>query len=111
MAAGTNYGVDGNDDTGGRGTTDATGATALGGAVSVEELFPAGWVRTHTEWRDIESMLSAGEFGRAIGPGADRQARRRLDRHVAETTEFDSWAAMLERAVTELADERGLMDQ
>ena len=103
--------MDGSDNVGGWGTTDTTEATALGGAVAAEELFPAGWVRAHTEWSDIESMLSAGEYDTAVGPDADGRARRRLDRHVSETTEFDSWGAMVERAVTDLAADRGLTDQ
>ena len=94
----------GNGDVGGGVAADASDVTALGGAMTAEDLFPAAWVRAHSQWNDIDAMLTAGECPASVGPEAGPRARERLDRHVAATTEFDSWGAMLDRAVAHLAE-------
>ena len=96
--------MDGNDDVGGGVAADAGDATALGWAMTVDDLFPAAWMRVHTQWGDIDAMLTAGKCPASVGPEASPRARERLDRHVAATTEFDSWTAMLDRAVADLAE-------
>lgn len=77
--------------------TDGSEApSGLGGAVTVEELFPDEWVRGHTTFEDAEAFLAGDDApGGPTGPGDDG-----WDDYVAETTKFEDWSGMLSAALS-----------
>ncbi len=71
--------------------------------IPAEELFPPSFVQEHTSFEAIEAFLVAGDFDPEHDGDWDTLADDGLDRHVRETTDFDTWAEMKDAASEEWA--------
>lgn len=88
---------------------ERTESVAGENAVSVDELFPADFMQTHTEFETIQAFFEASPW--TVETEADFEAipGREFDEYVDEHTGFSSWEAMLtagarEWVLRELAD-------
>lgn len=70
-------------------------------SVPAEELFPPSFMQEHTTFENVEAFLVNGNFDPDRDGDWDALADDGLDRHVQETTAFDSWAAMKDVAKEE----------
>lgn len=69
--------------------------------VTFDELFPADFMKTYTEFDSIQALFKASPW--SVETGADFEAipEDEFDRYVADHSEFDSWEAMLSAAARE----------
>lgn len=77
---------------------------ALGGAVTLADLFPAEWIDDHTEFDDVRALVAESEFQVAGQSDFDAIPDRDWDSFVAAHTEFSDWEEMLGRALERYAD-------
>ena len=87
---------------GGQGETTSDLASklgAFGGELTLADLFPASWMRAHTECADIEAFLTTGEFDFRSPEEFRNRDVEAWDDYVRQRSEFDSWGEMLTAAV------------
>lgn len=69
--------------------------------LQADELFPPSFMREHTSFESIEDFLRDGDVDPDRDGDWDALADEGLDRHVRDTTAFDSWAEMKDAAKRE----------
>lgn len=74
-------------------------AKDLEGSIPFSDLFPSGFMHRYTQYDSIDELLSSGGF--EVNSEDDYEAipDEDIDAHVAKTTKFDSWQAMLTNAI------------
>lgn len=70
-------------------------------SVPLDELFTASFMRKYTKFRSIDALLEAGGFHASTDKEFDAIPQTELDAHIAKTTKFRNWDAMLDEAVDE----------
>jgi hypothetical protein len=70
-------------------------------AVSFTELFPAGFMQTHTDFESIKAFFEASPWTVESEADFERLPEDEFDAYVDEHTGFDSWDAMLSAAARE----------
>lgn len=69
--------------------------------ISFAELFTKSFMRKYTRFSSIDDLLDAGGFHAETNEEFDAIPETELDMYIANTTEFDSWEDMLNKAVEE----------
>ena len=78
-------------------------AEELSGTTQVpfSELFPTSFMRKYTQFSSMDEMLIAGSFDIESQEDFEAIPEELLDKHIAASTRFTSWEAMLEEATTQ----------
>jgi hypothetical protein len=79
--------------------TDAMGG--LGGAISLDDLFPERWMDAHTDAESIDAFILESDFD-VESPESFRDIPDyEWDRYVASRSEFEDWSEMVSAALEE----------
>lgn len=76
-----------------------TSVGALGGEVTLSDLFPPGWVRAHTDTEDIGQFVRASDFEVESAEDFYDLPELEWDDYVAAHSEFGNWGEMLAAAL------------
>ena len=68
------------------------------GKVPLNELFPASFMNSYTDFSDFDELLSAGGFTVSSQEDFDAIPESELDKHISKTTKFSSWNEMSQKA-------------
>lgn len=78
---------------------DYSALSVLGGAVDPAELFADHWMAEHTEYESLEAFLSDTDSAPGEAEPSTGGLQSEWDSHVASSTAFDDWAAMVASAL------------
>ncbi len=79
--------------------TNAMGG--LGGAISLDDLFPERWMDEHTDAESIEAFVLESDFDVESPEPFQDIPDYEWDRYVASRTEFEDWSEMVSAALEE----------
>jgi len=72
---------------------------AFGGELTLADLFPDAWIEAHTDFADVDELLTHEEFGFDSPEAFHERDDEAWDDFVAAHTDFDSWGEMLSAAI------------
>jgi hypothetical protein len=80
---------------------------ALGGEVTLSDLFPPGWMRAHTDAEDIGQFVRESDFDVDSAEDFYDLPEVEWNDYVAANTEFDDWGGMLADALDAFIEREG----
>lgn len=74
--------------------------------ISFSELFTASFMQRYTSFSSFDELLKAGNFNIESQEDFEAISDAKFDKHIAATTKFKNWEAMLSEATAQYATKK-----